>query len=709
MKKIIANLLSPQLILQCIRSIPSRIKYLVKFGFLFFTFFLLLIFFLFEKMFRLIHKIPVMGNLLGNLFSKPGKLLDPYHILIINKLESWRPSEVKRSYLIYLAFENLRARKTRSLVTVLGMSVGVGIIVLLISLGYGIEKLVISRVASLDELKMVDVSTGGSTSLRLNNETLKKIEKLSSVGKAIPFISFVGKVSYNRANTDVLVYAAPRSYLDFSKVKLLKGKLFASNETYLSYGGQVAGAQTSVQKGVLDSLISDNDLYFNIVPDEVATVWSACTVSSSVIGYAGRIEGGYKGKEYWGGSYYPFDEKGKAAYDPEQAIYLGKWIQATVPLFFKTSDGKLGPILDKEGIQKWEKGCIQEKYTQVMDRLRFASVLGESTESASLTSTASASTSLTASSSAEATDSATVVYETVTVSTSSGGLEVVELSASSSATQKKQKDTYKFISKPSGQAIVSLGFLNLLNIPVEKALNTKFNVSFIVTKSLVPEVEGKALTSEEEYQILGVSDDADSQHFYVPFTDIQKIGGTNFTQLKVILKDKNDIAKVRKSIETMGFRTTSTVDTVAQIESLFANLRIVLGLLGMVALGVASLGMFNTLTVSLLERTREIGGMKTMGMVSEEVQDLFLAEAMIMGLSGGLGGLILGYLIGNGLSFLVSTIAIVKGQGYLELTYVPPQFVLFIIVSSFIVGLVTGLYPAQRAKKISALNALRYE
>ena len=155
--------------------------------------------------------------------------------------------------------------------------------------------------------------------------------------------------------------------------------------------------------------------------------------------------------------------------------------------------------------------------------------------------------------------------------------------------------------------------------------------------------------------------------------------------------------------------TTSTVDTVAQIESLFANLRIVLGLLGMVALGVASLGMFNTLTVSLLERTREIGGMKTMGMVSEEVQDLFLAEAMIMGLSGGLGGLILGYLIGNGLSFLVSTIAIVKGQGYLELTYVPPQFVLFIIVSSFIVGLVTGLYPAQRAKKISALNALRYE
>ena len=101
----------------------------------------------------------------------------------------------------------------------------------------------------------------------------------------------------------------------------------------------------------------------------------------------------------------------------------------------------------------------------------------------------------------------------------------------------------------------------------------------------------------------------------------------------------------------MGFKTTSTVDTVKQIESLFSNLRILLTILGMVALGVASLGMFNTLTVSLLERTREIGGMKAIGMVSEEVQDLFLAEAMIMGLSGGFGGLILGSSVGWILSF----------------------------------------------------------
>ena len=129
----------------------------------------------------------------------------------------------------------------------------------------------------------------------------------------------------------------------------------------------------------------------------------------------------------------------------------------------------------------------------------------------------------------------------------------------------------------------------------------------------------------------------------------------------------------------------------------------------MVALGVASLGMFNTLTVSLLERTRETGGMKAIGMVSDEVQDLFLAEAMIMGLSGGLGGLIFGFLVGETLSIIISVIAIAKGQGFIQLNYLPPYFVAFIIICAFLVGLLTGLYPARRAKKTSALNALRYE
>ena len=119
--------------------------------------------------------------------------------------------------------------------------------------------------------------------------------------------------------------------------------------------------------------------------------------------------------------------------------------------------------------------------------------------------------------------------------------------------------------------------------------------------------------------------------------------------------------------------------------------------------------MFNTLTVSLLERTREIGGMKVIGMVSEEIQDLFLAEAMIMGFSGGIGGLMLGFAFGQITSVIVSVLSVTQGLGYLNLTYIPIPFTITILILSFIVGIVTGLYPAKRARSISALNALRYE
>jgi ABC-type antimicrobial peptide transport system permease subunit len=233
-------------------------------------------------------------------------------------------------------------------------------------------------------------------------------------------------------------------------------------------------------------------------------------------------------------------------------------------------------------------------------------------------------------------------------------------------------------------------------------------VQFIVVKNLMPEIEGRVLTSSVDYKITGVADDEETS-ICTSRLRTRSVSASGIFADQGGVFGQGPAAKTRKEIETMGFKTNSTADTIAQIESLFANLRVVLGLLGMVALGVASLCMFNTLTVSLLERTREIGGMKTMGVVSDEIQDLFLAEAMIMGLGGGIGGLLLGAFVGKALSFGISLIAVVNGQGYLNLTYVPTYLTVFIMLSSFIVGIITGFYPAQRAKRISALNALRYE
>jgi putative ABC transport system permease protein len=206
-----------------------------------------------------------------------------------------------------------------------------------------------------------------------------------------------------------------------------------------------------------------------------------------------------------------------------------------------------------------------------------------------------------------------------------------------------------------------------------------------------------------------VISDEGSPVIYVPFKDLSGLGITNFSQTKIIAKDEGKLAKIREQIENLGYKTNSVVDTVNQIYKLFGTVRVVLATFGLVALTVASLGMFNTMTVSLMERTREVGVMKAMGMKSNEVKDLFLAEAMVMGFLGGVFGIVAGILAGKILSILLSFIAIIKGVGWIDISYVPAGFIIAILVLSFIVGVATGVYPAKRATKISALDALRYE
>jgi len=197
------------------------------------------------------------------------------------------------------------------------------------------------------------------------------------------------------------------------------------------------------------------------------------------------------------------------------------------------------------------------------------------------------------------------------------------------------------------------------------------------------------------YTIVGVITDEGTPIIYVPFVDVRSLGVNKFSQAKVIVNNTSELSKVRTTIESAGYGTVSVADTVAQIDSLFGNFRLILLVLGMVALSVAALGMFNTLTVSLLERTREVGLMKAMGMKSDEVKSLFLTESMIMGLYGGILGLILGLLIGKVVSIVLSALSIVKGVGFVDISYVPPVFVIVVLFLSLLVGIRDWLLPSK--------------
>jgi ABC-type lipoprotein release transport system permease subunit len=676
------------------------------------TFFILLLIFMLRLTAQFLYKVPILSNIIRRIV--PQSLISNLNNLgdkIVNRIEKVRSFKVKRYYLINLAFNNLKIKKSRSLITIFGMSVGVGIIVYLLSLGYGIERLVISKVARLEELKMADVLPSETGNVKINQKLIAKIRQIKNVEKVLPVVSVVGKVDYKNAKTDILSYAVTEEYMQVLASQFLKGSYFSDKGQKLTMEtGQVKGISTAqLPRHRYGTEISQAKVLFNLKPELTVPLRNECDVSAKILGYVKRVEGGYIGTEYWGSGYAPYNPFGRAAFDPGNNLYLGKWLKAKMPVYDKLPEDKLQPQLDDQGRWLWEEGCVMQSMAVVQDRLQFVeSVLGEATESAAVTASDSASLSLETN---EASISASPEFEVTVVASGSGGLELVSLAstASASLTKKKTEEFLKFRSLPSGKAVISTGMANYLNIPLNKVIKERFKVSFIMVRSLLKEASNKLITQEVEYEIIGLIDDDTAEYFYIPIFDLERLGLQNYSQLKVIAKDKNSLKAVRHDIEVLGVTTSSTADTVAQIEDLFVNIRLLLGLLGTIALGVAALGMFNTLTVSLLERTREIGGMKTMGMVSEEIQELFLSEAMIMGFAGGIGGLILGYLMGGLTSFILSLFSVTSGVGYLNINYVPAFLVLFILTSSFLVGLVTGLYPARRAKHTSALNALRYE
>jgi ABC-type antimicrobial peptide transport system permease subunit len=165
---------------------------------------------------------------------------------------------------------------------------------------------------------------------------------------------------------------------------------------------------------------------------------------------------------------------------------------------------------------------------------------------------------------------------------------------------------------------------------------------------------------------------------------------------------------VEAQIIEQGFIVTALSKTVDQANKIFRGVQVTLALFGGIALIVSAIGMFNTMTVTLLERTKEIGIMRTIGGSPLNIKVMFLTESVLMGFLGGLVGIGIG--VGGGLSinFLLNMVASRLGGAAMALFRFPIPFLLFIAIFSAVMGFVTGLFPSKRAGSLNPLDAIRY-
>lgn len=215
---------------------------------------------------------------------------------------------------------------------------------------------------------------------------------------------------------------------------------------------------------------------------------------------------------------------------------------------------------------------------------------------------------------------------------------------------------------------------------------------------------------DKPFEIVGVLESKSGSAMYVSLEVFKNLGVDDFKQLKVVADNDTDVAKLRQQIEAMGYQTTSPLDTVEQVNRFFRFFNVVLLGFGGIGMLIATTGMLNTLTVALLERTKEVGLMIALGARRRDMRRLFVSEALLLTIIGGAVGVVLSLVLSFFINLVANNIALSRGVGdSFSLFAVPWWLIIGTISFMCLVGYIVSLVPAIRAGRIAPIDALRRE
>lgn len=209
---------------------------------------------------------------------------------------------------------------------------------------------------------------------------------------------------------------------------------------------------------------------------------------------------------------------------------------------------------------------------------------------------------------------------------------------------------------------------------------------------------------------------------------------TQYNQVYVKVDEIDNVDEVSDEIKDLGFGTYSMSDTRKEMQKQVARNQLMLGGLAAISLFVAALNIANTMTMAIYERTREIGVMKVLGCELSNIRRMFLIESGFIGFIGGVVGALLSVLVSlilNNLTLIMSLVMILLQSmgiqanfdmsvlmgsgGYMYggmstvISIIPPWLIAAALAFATVIGVLSGIAPANRAVKISALEAIRHE
>jgi ABC-type antimicrobial peptide transport system permease subunit len=186
--------------------------------------------------------------------------------------------------------------------------------------------------------------------------------------------------------------------------------------------------------------------------------------------------------------------------------------------------------------------------------------------------------------------------------------------------------------------------------------------------------------------------------------------GVSFRRITVRAEKPSEVDRIAREIEQLGFVADPIAESVENMLAFFLFLEALLAAIGAVGLIIAGLGILNTLLMTVLERTAEIGLYRSMGATTGEVRLIFLVEAGTLGFFGGLGGLVLARVVCSllqmGIDYYMETQdRVFRPDAFLF----SPGLLIGAVLFAVVVSVLSGVYPASRAAKVDPIRALRGE
>ena len=216
-----------------------------------------------------------------------------------------------------------------------------------------------------------------------------------------------------------------------------------------------------------------------------------------------------------------------------------------------------------------------------------------------------------------------------------------------------------------------------------------------------------------------IGNDQDDSSIYIPFETFKEVFevGDEYITIMARVKGGHEPSKVAEDIKKKlrrdrGLEEGEEDFTVISLEQMMESVDVVFDVVQAVLIGITAISLFvggigilNAMYTSVLERTREIGVMKSIGARNNDILNLFLIESGIIGMVGG----VIGVVIGAGLSKTIEYVAEQELGMVLLKANISPELVIGALAFSFLVGTISGALPAYQASRLNPVDALRYE